>query len=192
MKQQKIDFLLSEEIANNVETTLNLSDQNKEIFNAINIFYKVLKNGKKIYTFGNGGSCSQAEHFSTEFLVRLNKDIKRKPYPIIPLTFNTSYLTAYTNDFSFNDIFMNSIKGLIQNGDCIWVFSTSGKSKNIIKAIEYSKKNKIKIVGFFGTETNKFCDVNVCVKNNKTANIQEAHLFLGHFILNQVEKLLIK
>lgn len=140
MKQRKIDFLLSKEIANNVETTLNLSSQCKEIFNAINIFHNVLEKGKKIFIFGNGGSCSQAEHFSTEFLVRLNKDIKRKPYPIIPLTFNSSYLTAYSNDFLFNDVFLNSIKALVQKGDCIWVFSTSGKSKNIIKALEYSKK----------------------------------------------------
>jgi D-sedoheptulose 7-phosphate isomerase len=191
VKQRKIDFLLSKEIANNVETTLNLSSQCKEIFNAINIFHNVLEKGKKIFIFGNGGSCSQAEHFSTEFLVRLNKDIKRKPYPIIPLTFNSSYLTAYSNDFLFNDVFLNSIKALVQKGDCIWVFSTSGKSKNIIKALEYSKKNNIKSIGFFGEKQNKLCNINICVKSSKTANIQEAHLFLGHFILNQVEKLLV-
>ena len=183
-----------ESISQNVETILSLQSQMSEISSCIELITKTLKRKNKVFICGNGGSAAQAEHFSTEFLVRLNPKVNRKPYPIVPLSFNNSHLTAYANDFHFEDIFVKTLQALATKNDCLIVLSTSGKSKNILKVLKFSKKLKIKSIGFLGFKSDKYklADVNLFVNSSDTARIQEAHLFLGHFILNEVEKKLKK
>lgn len=170
----------------------SLRKNSLEIDNAINLIFRTLKQKKKIFICGNGGSASQAEHFSTEFLVRLNKNVNRNPYPIIPLALNNSHTTACSNDYSFRKIFSKTLKAIGGNGDCLITLTTSGKSKNIIDVLELSKKMKINSIGFFGKKIKNLADVKLFTDSNNTARIQESHLFLGHFILNEVEKKLIK
>jgi len=182
------DFL--ESISQNVETILGLQNQIPEIANCVDLITKTLMKKNKVFICGNGGSAAQAEHFSTEFLVRLNPNVNRNPYPIIPLSFNNSHLTACANDYNFEDIFAKTLQGLATKNDCLIVLSTSGKSKNILKVLKLSKKLKIKSIGFLGLKLKKLklADFNLFVNSSDTARIQEAHLFLGHFILNEVEK----
>ena len=167
----------------------------KEINQIINILYKTIKNNNKIYICGNGGSASDAEHFSTEFLVRLRPKLNRKSFPIINLGMNLSYLTACGNDYSFEDIFLRSLSSMANKNDILWVISTSGNSKNILKALKYAKSKKIKSISFLGNnggKAKKFSDINLIVPSQNTARIQEIQKFLGHFILEQTEDLLTK
>ena len=167
----------------------------KEINHIIDILYKTIKNNNKIYICGNGGSASDAEHFSTEFLVRLRPKLNRKSFPIINLGMNLSYLTACGNDYSFEDIFLRSLSSMANKNDILWVISTSGNSKNILKVLKYTKSKKIKSIAFLGKnggKAKKLADINLIAPSQNTARIQEIQKFLGHFILEQTENLLLK
>ena len=168
---------------------------NKEISLAVLKIFTAIKNGKKVYICGNGGSAAEAQHFAAEFLVKLNTKIKRDPFPIVSLALDTSTLTACGNDFDFKHIFSRNLDALGKKGDVLIVLSTSGNSQNIIEVLKKAKKNKIvsiAFLGFRGGKAKELSDINLIVKNNNVARIQEAHLFLGHHILNEVEKKLIK
>ena len=161
----------------------------------IDVFFKTLSNNGKIFICGNGGSAAEAEHLSTEFLVRLRPKINRRSFPIINLGMNTSYLTACANDYDFDDVFKRSLSSLVDKGDLLWCLSTSGKSKNILKVLKYAKQNQIQTIGFLGNnggEAKKYVDLKIIVPSKNTARIQEIHQFIGHFILEQTENLLIK
>jgi len=185
---------LRKNINSSIETINNLSNLSKEINLAITIIHKTIKKGNKVYICGNGGSAGEAQHFAAEFLVRLNPKINRKAYPIISLAMDTSTLTACGNDFNFKYIFSRSLEALGKKGDLLIVLSTSGNSQNIIEALKAAKKRKINclsLLGSKGGKAKKFSKLNIIVNSNNVARIQEAHLFLGHFILNEVEKKLI-
>ena len=124
----------------------------KKLYQKLLIYFvKTLKNGNSIYICGNGGSASDAEHLSTEFLVRLRPKVNRKPYSIINLGMNLPYVTACSNDYSFDEIFSRSLEAISKKpNDLLWVISTSGNSKNIIKALKKAKKLKIQTIGFYG------------------------------------------
>tara|TARA_B100001057_G_C22641875_1_gene868565 strand:- start:52 stop:645 length:594 start_codon:yes stop_codon:yes gene_type:complete len=167
----------------------------KEINHIIDILYKTIKNNNKIYICGNGGSASDAEHFSTEFLVRLRPKINRKSFPIINLGMNLAYITACGNDYSFEDVFLRSLSSMAIKNDILWVISTSGNSKNILKVLKYARSKKIKSIAFLGNsggKAKKLADINLIVPSQNTARIQEIQKFLGHFILEQTENQLIK
>ena len=168
---------------------------NNEIKDILSLFYNTLKNKKKIFICGNGGSASDAEHLSTEFLVRLRPKVNRKAFPIINLGNNLSFITACANDYNFEMIFQRSLEPLVAKGDVLWVLSTSGNSKNIIRVLKYAKNKKIKTVSFLGKSgglAKKYSDINLIVPSNNTARIQEIHKFVGHFILEHTENKLIK
>lgn len=161
----------------------------------INKIYKTIKNGNKVFICGNGGSASDAEHLSTEFLVRLRPKINRKGFPIINLGMNVPTITACGNDYSFNKIFSRSLEAIGKQGDALIVISTSGKSKNIIEVLKMADKLGIYKIGFLGSgggESKKRTDINLIVPSNVTARVQECHIFLGHYILEKTENLLLK
>jgi D-sedoheptulose 7-phosphate isomerase len=187
--------LFKETILNNVATHLALENYEKSINKVINVFYSSIKNNGKILMCGNGGSAADAQHLSAELLVRLKPELSRKPLPAITLAQDTSTLTACGNDFNFNDIFLRSFQALSNKKDVLLVISTSGNSKNIIKVLKYAKAKKIKTVGFLGKKgglAKKYCDHKIIVPSNIVARIQECHIFLGHYILEQVEKKIFK
>lgn len=170
----------------------NLNDVNKRI---IKKMYSCLASGKKILICGNGGSAADAQHLSAEFLVRLRPNINRDPYPVISLALDTSTITACGNDYHFDQLFLRNFKALCNKGDILFVLSTSGNSQNIINVLKYAKSKKIFSIGFLGKNGGKakrYCTEKIIVKSNNVARIQEAHIFLGHFIFENVENLLIK
>ena len=182
-------------ISENINTHKKLIKNKKMIHEVINLFVKTLKNKNSIYICGNGGSASDAEHLSTEFLVRLKPKVNRKPYSIINLGMNIPYLTACANDYSFQDVFSRPLEAISKPNDILWVLSTSGNSKNIIKVLKEAKKLNIKSVGFFGKTgggCKKITNYPICVDSKITARIQECHIFLGHYILENTENFLIK
>ena len=193
------DLIFFNNLKKEIKYAQNLLDKtyslSSEIKDTLSLFYKTLKNKKKIFICGNGGSASDAEHLSTEFLVRLRPNVNRRAFPIINLGNNLSFLTACSNDYNFEMVFQRSLESLVAKGDILWVLSTSGNSKNIIKVLKYAKSKKIKTVSFLGKNgglAKKYSDINLVIPSNNTARIQEIHKFIGHFILEHTENKLIK
>lgn len=128
--------------------------------------------------------------------MRLNPKINRKPFPIVSLALDTSTLTACGNDYGFKYIFSRNLEALASKKDLLIVISTSGNSKNILEVLKKSKKLEIYSIAFLGAgggRAKKLSNLSLLVPDNNVARIQESHIFLGHFILNEAEKkLLIK
>lgn len=144
---------------------------------------------KKIIICGNGGSLADSDHFVTEFNVKFIKK-NRAPLNAVSLS-NSSIISAVANDFSFENIFARQIEAIGSAGDLLLVFSTSGNSKNINKAIITANQMKIFTLGFFGNKKNNFtkkCNLNFHVKSESTARIQEVHKFIIHNVFTLLEK----
>ena len=173
----------------------NLNKDIDKVHEIINIIYENIENNGKILLCGNGGSAADAQHLSAEFLVRLRPNINRKPIPAISLAMDTSTITACGNDYSFNKLFSRNLEALSNSNDILVVISTSGNSKNILNVLKTAKRLKIFSIGLLGNKggkAKKYCDKIIIVKSTNTATIQECHIFLGHYIFEQVEKKLLK
>ena len=182
-----------------IETSILLKKKLFYLKNEINkIVFEVfncLKKGNKIMICGNGGSAADAQHLAAEFLIRLNPKINRRPFPVLNLAQDTSTITACGNDLGYENIFLRNLMAFGKKSDLLILISTSGNSKNVIKAANYAKKNNIKCIGFLGNKgglVKKYCNYKLIVPSNNTARIQECHIFFGHYIFNEVEKLLLK
>ena len=186
---------LKKAIKDSVTIKKSLIKLNKDIYRSIDLICSTLINGNKIYICGNGGSAADAQHLAAEFLIRLRPKINRKPYPVIALAQDTSTITACGNDLGFDNLFKRNLEALASRNDLLIVFSTSGNSRNILKVIKYAKLKKIKVLSFLGNKGGKckgLSDLELIVKDKNTARIQESHIFLGHFIFENVEDMLIK
>ena len=182
-------------INENIKTHKKLAVLEKKINQSIDKIYKTIKSGGKIFTCGNGGSAADAQHLAAEFLVRLRPDKNRRAYPMISLALDTSTLTACGNDIGFDNIFSRNLSALGDKKDLLIAISTSGNSKNIINVLKEANKMKIfsiALLGSKGGNAKKYTDLKLIVPSNSVARIQEAHIFLGHYILEKVEDLLIK
>ena len=186
---------LKKAIRDSVTIKKSLIKLEKDIYKSIDLICSTLMSGNKIYICGNGGSAADAQHLAAEFLIRLRPKINRKPYPVIALAQDTSTITACGNDLGFDNLFKRNLEALASRNDLLIVFSTSGNSKNILKVIKYAKLKKIKVLSFLGNKGGKckgLSDLELIVKDKNTARIQESHIFLGHFIFENVEDILIK
>ena len=166
-----------------------------KIEKSIKIIFESISNNGKILLCGNGGSAADAQHLAAEFLVRLSPHVNRDSYPAMSLAMDTSTLTATGNDIGFNSIFSRTLSSLGKKGDVLIAISTSGKSKNIISALKVAKQKKIFSIAFLGAGgglAKKYADLSIIVGSKITARIQEAHIFLGHFIFESVEDLILK
>tara|TARA_E500000178_G_C16799282_1_gene651670 strand:- start:96 stop:674 length:579 start_codon:yes stop_codon:yes gene_type:complete len=177
---------------NNLKFLLSqLKFQSKKLELAINKSVENLKKGGKLLICGNGGSAADSEHLAAEFIVRLKPNINRNPIPALPLTMNTPIMTACSNDYDFKKVFLRSFKAFYKDLDILIVFSTSGKSKNLIELLKYAKKKKTFIIGFLGkknSECEKFCSISINIDSKEVDKIQECHIFLAHFFAEEVEK----
>jgi D-sedoheptulose 7-phosphate isomerase len=185
---------LEKQVNDNIKSHLSLLKLSDEIDKAIKVISKKLQNGGKLLLCGNGGSAADAQHLAAEFLVRLRPNINRKAIPAISLAQDTSTLTACGNDYSFDDIFVRTLQAIGTKKDILICITTSGNSKNILKVLKEAKKKNIFTIGFLGNKggkAKKNCDIKLVVNSNNTARIQECHIFLGHFILQNVEDLII-
>ena len=175
----------------NLKKKLNSKKNILTIKKFIQIIFSTIKNNKKIMICGNGGSAADAQHLSAEFVVRLNPNKNRRPLPMISLALDTSTITACGNDYNFNEIYSRSIEAIGKKGDLLFVISTSGMSKNIIQVLKKAKKMGIKSIALLGKNGGKaknISNLSFIVPHQSVSRIQEAHIFLGHFILNSVEE----
>ncbi len=160
-----------------------------EIENACLEIDKRIKNGGTIYWMGNGGSAADAQHYAAELMVRYK--INRKPIRSVALTTDSSLITAHSNDFEYETVFSRQVEAHAKDNDVFIGISTSGNSMNIQLAIQAAKEKKCLTIGMLGNDggnISKIVDIPLVVSNAVTANIQECHLVIGHYICNYIEQ----
>ena len=163
-----------------------LKSQKENILNCAKLIKSALDEGNKVILCGNGGSASDCNHLACEFVSKFQKE--RKSLPAISLSANNSILTAVGNDYSFDDIFSRQIEGLGNKNDVLIAISTSGKSKNILKAIKQAKNQGLKVIFLTGlNKTKQNVDIEINTPSKTTCEIQEMHIALGHIICEIIE-----
>ena len=181
--------ILKSAVAAAKETLESLVDLDAQIAKAADLIEQCLRAGNKLLVCGNGGSAADAAHFTTELVVRFAKD--RRAYPAICLTSDGGLLTAAANDYGFDEIFARQVAAFGLEGDVLIVLTTSGKSKNVSRALEEAKSRKLKTIALLGRgggSTIGLADVDLLVRSDSTARIQEAHKLLLHVLCEIVEE----
>jgi D-sedoheptulose 7-phosphate isomerase len=167
----------------------------ESVAHAVVAMVDCLRSGGKVMACGNGGSAADAQHFAAELIGRFERE--RQELAAIALTTDTSILTAVGNDYSYDEVFSKQVRGLGKKGDILLGISTSGNSKNVVKAIEAAKKIGLNIIALTGNGGGKIAslldvnDIHLCVPSNRTARIQETHLVLLHGLCDGVDHLLL-
>jgi D-sedoheptulose 7-phosphate isomerase len=152
-----------------------------------------LKGDGTVWLAGNGGSAADAQHIAAELEGRFL--LERPARAVHLLTANLSTITSIGNDYGFDHIFARQVEGYLQPGDLLWVFSTSGQSPNLVRAVEAAKGRKIKVIGCLGKGggvLRELCDLSLVVPADHTPWIQESHITLGHMICMLVDRLMIE
>jgi len=160
---------------------------------AVHLIADSLKNGGTLLLCGNGGSAGDAQHIAAEFVATLDHQRPRPGLRALALTTDTSFLTAFTNDFGYDNVFARQVETLGRNGDVLIGLSTSGNSANVVAAVKAAKANGIRTIamtGESGGALKDLADVVIAVPSSQTGHIQEAHIALGHAITAAVEKAL--
>ena len=158
------------------------------VVEAARITADAMKSGHKLLVCGNGGSAADAQHLVAEFVARLTID--RPALRAIALTTDSSILTAIGNDHSFDHIFERQVEALGQPGDVLLAISTSGNSKNCVKALQQARTLGLHTIAYTGNDggaMKSLADINVIIPSNTTMNIQESHLALEHILCMLVE-----
>lgn len=155
----------------------------------VDICTRAIQSGNKIFFFGNGGSASDAQHLATELTIRYVKD--RAPIAALSLATDTSALTAAGNDIGFEHLFSRQIQALGRAGDVAVGISTSGKSPNVLHALNEAKNMGLKTVGLTGRDGGLMpdvCDIALIIPSYTTSRIQEMHILLGHMLCGALEQ----
>ncbi len=148
----------------------------------------VLQSGQKIMVCGNGGSAADAQHMAAELVGRFT--MERRAFPVIALTTNSSTLTAWANDYSYETVFARQVEALAQAGDALIGISTSGNSANILRAVEAAKSRNVHTIGLTGGggRLAGAVDLCLCVPSLSTPRIQEGHITVIHILCALIEE----
>lgn len=170
-------------------------DQNVDhILKACEIIAASIKAGHKLMICGNGGSAADAQHMAAEMVGRML--VERNPLPAMSLTTDTSNITAIANDYSFDVIFEKQVQGLGRSGDVLLAISTSGNSKNVLKAAEAARAKGMKVIsvtGGTGGKLKEVSDLNLNVELGKNSSrIQETHIFIFHSLVDVMDRYYLK
>jgi phosphoheptose isomerase len=185
--------ILKRAIGAATKTLQSIVDLESQIAQVAELVGSCLTNRGKVLACGNGGSAAEAADFCTEMACRFVED--RRPYPAINLSQGGSLITATGNDYGFDEIFARQVRAFGSSGDVLVAITTSGKSKNIKRAIEEGRAGKLKTIALLGRDggsTAGLADIDVIVKGESTARIQEAHKFILHVICEICETRLPK
>ena len=154
--------------------------------------YRAIEQGGKVFFMGNGGSAADAQHLAAELIGRFHAE--RRALPGIALSTDTSILTCLSNDYDFDIVFSRQLEALCRPEDVVIGLSTSGNSKNILKAMAVAKRIGAYTIGFTGQTGGALVgrvDLCFCVPSNSTPRIQEAHIFIGHTLCELVENAVV-
>lgn len=185
--------LISENLIQSIMAKETFVDESiDKIIQLADWIQETMEGGGKLLIFGNGGSAADAQHMAAEFVNRFL--LTRRPLPALALTTDTSVLTSIGNDFAFDLIFSKQIQALGSKEDLALGISTSGKSSNVVKAMEVARKIGMKTAALTGGTENpggdlaSLCDLILNVPSDATPRIQETHLWLEHLLCEIVEK----
>ncbi len=184
-----MDSQIKNYIKGHTQALERLSSSIETIKEIASLCVDCLKDKGKIIFLGNGGSAADAQHIAAELVGRFKRD--RKPLSAMALSTNTSIITAIGNDFGFDDIFARQIEGLASRNDIVFGISTSGNSKNVIKAVNKAKSLGLKTIGLLGAnggELKDLVDISIIISNADTPHVQEMHILLGHIICDIIDK----
>lgn len=162
-----------------------------EVERAAELMAGTLARGGKLLLLGNGGSAADCQHLAAEFTGRFQRE--RRPLAALALTTDTSALTCIGNDYGFEQVFARQLEALARSGDCVIAISTSGRSPNVLRALEKAAELGLTCIGLSGRdggEMRALCDPCLVVPHVDTARIQEAHIFIGHCWCTLVEQAL--
>jgi D-sedoheptulose 7-phosphate isomerase len=165
----------------------------KQIEKMAELLTKRLRKGNKLLVAGNGGSAADAQHFAAELVGRYKKE--RKGYPAISLSTDTSFLTAYSNDYDFKEVFARQIEALGSKDDIFVGITTSGNSENVIRGTNKAKEKglfTIALTGKSGGKMKEISDLTLIVPSQNTPRIQEAHILIIHILCEMIEQKLVK
>jgi D-sedoheptulose 7-phosphate isomerase len=179
--------LINNSIKNHSEVLQIINES--DIINSANIILDAINEGKTIFWCGNGGSASQANHLSAELIGGMYQK-KIKPFKSICLNVDTAFITAWSNDDSFDTIFVRQLEALSKSGDILIGLSTSGNSSNVVKAAQFAQSNNLKVVSLTGNNggtLKSHSDVNINISTDSTQRIQEMHLLIGHILCDIIE-----
>lgn len=162
-----------------------------EIEQGIGILISTYEAGGKVLFCGNGGSAADCQHLATELMIRLSHDIRRPALGAISLCTDPSNLTAGGNDIGFENVFARNVEGLGRSGDTLVAISTSGRSANVLRAIEKGREIGMRTIGLTGGDGGSFpeaCDCTIIVPSTDVQRIQETHITIGHILCEGVEQ----
>ena len=168
-----------------------LHSLNDDVLRAGQLASQTLQQGGKILFCGNGGSAADSQHLAAELTGRFIKD--RRPLAAMALSTDTSALTCIGNDYSFDEVFARQVAGLGRSGDLLIGISTSGNSRNVIRAVEEAQKLGMQTIGLLGRDGGQLrslCDHSIVVPSPVTARIQECHILIGHTLCGLIEQAL--
>lgn len=179
------------ESKNGLDNILNDPNLIKKIEIASNQIFKTINQKSKIYTCGNGGSMCDAMHFAEELSGRFREN--RRGLPAISIS-DSSFITCVANDFGFENVFSRFLEANADKNDLLIAISTSGKSKNILRACEFCKENGVSVISLTGrknSEVSKYSDIDICTQNGKYSDrVQELHTLIIHVLVELVEDLM--
>ena len=184
-------YLIKRNISDSIKIKQELLQNNDimvDIIKVADLIVEAFNKGNKLLLCGNGGSAADAQHLAAEFSGKYY--LNRPPLHAEALHTDTSFMTAVSNDFSFDEVYARLIQGIGKQGDILIGMSTSGNSKNVINALEEAKKKNIITIGFTGKANGNmksYCDYLINIPSDDTPRIQECHLMLGHAICELVE-----
>jgi D-sedoheptulose 7-phosphate isomerase len=161
-----------------------------KIVEAASVIVEAFSNDHKVMLCGNGGSAADSQHIATEFMSTLTSTFSRRSLPAIALTTDTSFLTAFSNDFDYDDVFSRQVEGHGQAGDVLIALSTSGNSENVLRAVATATGKSIKTIGFTGESIGRIgeaVDIAICAPSVVTSHIQEVHIAMAHALCYAVE-----
>ena len=185
----RVRQVIDANIADARATLHQLANLEPQVEAASALIADVLLSGHKLLACGNGGSAADASHLTTEFVSRFDRE--RRAYPAISLATHAGDLTAIGNDYSFADLFARQVQAFGKPGDVLVVFTTTGRSENVFRALMAAKELSVKTIAFLGRDGNKcagLADIEFLVAGKKTARIQEGHKFLLHTVCELVEE----
>ncbi len=178
-----------ENLAEQISLLQTLKSLDSLVGKAATLAVNALKTGGKIMFCGNGGSAADCQHLAAELTGRFVKD--RRPLAAIALSTDTSVITCISNDYSFDEVFSRQVQGLGRAGDVLLAISTSGNSRNVIRAVEEARVAGMSVIGLLGREggaLNDLCEVAIVVPSQVTARIQESHILIGHTLCGMIEQ----
>jgi D-sedoheptulose 7-phosphate isomerase len=164
------------------------------VIRVVDVCEASLRQGGKLMFCGNGGSAADSQHLATEMLIRLRPTAERESIPALALTLDPAMLTACGNDYGYDRVFERPLRGLGRSGDVLFGITTSGRSANVIRALQAAREMGIATVGMLGGTGEPAlsnCDLALLVPDTETARIQECHISLGHAVLELLEDRLL-